>query len=212
MVLGEERLAHLSALRRSRTRQAFLDETLNSFRLTFRELRFELDAKNNAVNAQALVLRAGRIVRLYGGLAFHPKVGEQLLTFVLLHETGHHLSSGCRLPWDQRLACECASDHWAVTEGAGALRSSAGARLVVPSVIHQMDSFSQQHDRRLVLSSTERRGCWAFTLSARKRSIASKRRFRGTFCPLAEMVLASSRNCKRSRLGGNHGSLHRKSE
>jgi hypothetical protein len=122
MVLGEERLAHLSALRRSRTRQAFLDETLNSFRLTFRELRFELDAKNNAVNAQALVLRAGRIVRLYGGLAFHPKVGEQLLTFVLLHETGHHLSSGCRLPWDQRLACECASDHWAVTEGAALVR------------------------------------------------------------------------------------------
>ena len=189
MVLDEARLADMSILRRSKRRQALLDRIMTSFRLTFQELKFELDADNTIINAQALTFHGRRYVRIYGGLAFHPLVGRQLLIFILLHETGHHLAHGNRLPWDPRLACECVSDHWAVTQGAAALRASDGTRLILGSAIRQMDLFFD-HQRHLdILSTIDRRECWAFNWSKRKRSLATKQQVGKPLCPLAKIVL-----------------------
>jgi hypothetical protein len=78
----------------------------------------------NAVNAQASILNDVRSVNLFGGLAYHPKIGRDALVFILLHETGHHLSRGCRSPWMPQLACDCAADSWAVSEGRAELQKS----------------------------------------------------------------------------------------
>lgn len=162
---------------------------MSSFRVTFQELEFELNADNTMVNAQASTLHGRRCVRIYGGLAFHPLVGRQLLIFILLHETGHHLAHGIRLPWDPRLACECVSDHWAVTQGAAALRASSGTRLVLSSAIRQMDLFFE-HQRHLdILAAVDRGECWAFAWSKRKRSLTTKQQVRNPVCPLTKFVL-----------------------
>ena len=69
---------------------------------------------------------AGRHVNIYGGLAFHPKLGLDSLVLATLHEAGHHLSVGSRSPQNVTLACECAADFWSVTEGAFLLRERSG--------------------------------------------------------------------------------------
>jgi hypothetical protein len=189
MILDEARLADLSVLQQSKRRRALLDSIINSFRRTFQELEFELNAENTMVNAQASTLHGRRYVRIYGGLAFHPLVGRQLLIFILLHETGHHLAGGIRLPWDPRLACECVSDHWAVTQGAAALRASSGTRLVLSLAIRQMDLFFK-HQRHLdILAAADRRECWAFAWAKRKRSLATNQQVGNPICPLAKFVL-----------------------
>lgn len=213
MVLDEARLADLPMLRRSKKRQALLDRILASFRVTFRELEFELDAENTTINAHALTFRGSRYVRLYGGLAFHPLVGRQLLIFILLHETGHHLARGCRLPWDPRLACECVSDHWAVTEGAAALRASDGTKLLLRSVVRQMDLLFKRCALHLnIPASFGRQGCWAFDWSSRKPSIAAKRPVHETLCPLSKKVLPNFADNKRDLPeGGENGRIYWKS-
>ena len=67
-----------------------------------------------------------RIVRLYGGLALHPKVNDDALIFALLHETGHLLASGRRFASDPMLACDCEADKWAISEGAEILHRRVG--------------------------------------------------------------------------------------
>lgn len=71
---------------------------LSDFRASFPKIQYEIDAKSHTVNAQAFALGMMRIVRLYGGLALHPKVNDDALIFALLHETGHLLASGEDLP------------------------------------------------------------------------------------------------------------------
>ena len=84
-------------------------------RKTFPDLTFQVLLDSSMINAMALRLHDKRNVTICGGLALHPRLATNSLTFILLHETGHHLAEGCRLPRDPALACECAADHWAAT-------------------------------------------------------------------------------------------------
>src|SRR5579859_3429282 len=88
------------------------------FNTQFPKVLYELVQKPMLVNAQALVVRGQRIVKLFGGLALHPLIERDALMFALLHETGHHLAEGPRLPWNPFLACECQADLWARSEAA----------------------------------------------------------------------------------------------
>src|SRR6476646_5481077 len=106
---------------KSADREMLLDVLLVDFRKAFPDLTFELQSNFLIINAQAHALEAKRIVTIYGGLAFHPKLGAQSLTLIILHEVGHHLASGCRSRRDPSLACECAADNWAATAGADTL-------------------------------------------------------------------------------------------
>src|SRR5258708_37681510 len=88
-------------------------ELLGRFNRQFPQISYELVVSPMLLNAQALVLRGQRIVKLYGGLAFHSLIDTDAFAFALLHETGHHLAGGSRLPWNPFLACECQADLWA---------------------------------------------------------------------------------------------------
>jgi hypothetical protein len=85
-------------------RLALLDMILFDFRTAFPELHFELRLDRRVINAQAILLDGKRCVLIYGGLGLHPKLAENSLTFVFLHETGHHLAAGPRLPFNLSLA------------------------------------------------------------------------------------------------------------
>ncbi len=121
-------------------RRKLLDVIVADFQKTFAELTFELRLDFRVINAQAIRLGERRCVLIYGGLALHPKLGEDALTFAFLHEVGHHLAEGSRSPYYKPLACECASDVWAITQGAALLQQRSGRRL---NVVGAMDQLSQ---------------------------------------------------------------------
>ena len=85
-------------------RLALLDTMLVDFRTAFQDLHFELRLDRKVVNAQAILLYGKRCVLIYGGLALHPRLAENSLTFVFLHEAGHHLARGPRLPFQRRFS------------------------------------------------------------------------------------------------------------
>ena len=186
MVLSENRLPDLSFRRLSKQRQFLILKTLTIFARCFPEIKYEFAEQSDIINAQAVTLLNIRSVYLHGGLAFHPLVDRQLLIFILLHETGHHLSSGCRLPWDHRLACECEADHWAVTEGALALRACDGTNLNLNKLVRQMGLFAKDLDGDTSVSKTKRhRGCWAYLIAQRANSISRKQSVKSSICLLS---------------------------
>ncbi len=181
---------------RSQQRQALLDNLLDRFRLTFRGLDFQLLASSGTINAQAVTLEGRRCVRLYGGLAFHPLAGPDALIFTLLHEAGHHLASGRRLPWDPRLACECAADEWAANAGGAAIRRSLKASYAIETALSQLGSIylesypSRSNGRHQIDGHRSRGGCWASSWPRRCRSILAGPCLRkDATCPLAERML-----------------------
>lgn len=102
---------------RSSGRRSLIANLAQVFRLTFPMLEFRILDKIAAVNAQASVRDGLRSVDIFGGLAFHPAVDRDALVFIYLHEAGHHLGHGCRHPCNTQIACDCAADYWAVSEG-----------------------------------------------------------------------------------------------
>jgi len=66
-------------------RQDLLDILLNDFRKAFPDLEFEPQLDFSIINAQAFTLGDKRIVAIFGGLALHPKLGAEALTFITLH-------------------------------------------------------------------------------------------------------------------------------
>jgi hypothetical protein len=101
---------------RSRDRHDLLSELVSVFARCFPSIRYRVLGSVNVVNAQASVAQDGPLVDLLGGLVFHRAIGREGLLWTLLHETGHHLGKGSRLPWAD-LACECTADRWALTSG-----------------------------------------------------------------------------------------------
>jgi hypothetical protein len=101
---------------RSRDRHALLSELVAVFACCFPCIRYRVLGSINVINAQASATQDGPLVDLLGGLALHRAIGRDGLTWTLLHETGHHLGKGSRLPWAD-LACECTADRWALTNG-----------------------------------------------------------------------------------------------
>ncbi len=120
-------------------RQALLEALFYDFRKAFPDLTFELRLEFPIVNAQAIALADKRIVAIYGGLGLHPKLGSDALTFIILHEAGHHLADGCRSSFNPSLACECTSDHWAVTTGTTTLLRKSGRRLRLRVALGELD-------------------------------------------------------------------------
>src|SRR3979411_2569104 len=110
---------------RSRQRLSCLTRLIAIFEASFSSVHYRILESISAVNAQASFTNGRHLVDIFGGLAFHPVIRHDGLVFTLLHETGHHLSAGCKLPWAP-LACECAADRWAATDGRKVLAANGG--------------------------------------------------------------------------------------
>ena len=142
---------------------------LSDFRGSFPEIQYEIDAKSRTVNAQAFALGMMRIVRLYGGLAFHPKASDDALVFALLHETGHLRASGGRFARDPMLACDCEADEWAISEGAAILHRGCGRELRIERAFDSLKAIVSATTGSLdKLGPTRSTDCWALDWNARK--------------------------------------------
>lgn len=123
---------------RSSGRMELLASLAQVFRLTFPMLGFRIFDKIAAVNAQASVRDGLRSIDVFAGLAFHPAVDRDALVFIYLHEAGHHLSKGCRHPCNPQIACDCAADFWAVTEGKAKLAGN-DCEIALPAALKQLE-------------------------------------------------------------------------
>jgi hypothetical protein len=151
---------------RSAGRRAIVAKIIGIFQENFPTLNFRILDGVTAVNAQASILNDERFVDLFGGFAYHPEVGHDALVFVLLHEAGHHLSRGCRMSWMPKLACDCAADFWAVSEG----RAELHCRFVVESALRQIERAANL-DRPLISTRIRRSGCSFLNWTRRKRRL-----------------------------------------
>jgi hypothetical protein len=173
-MLFSERLSEREMLEaKGANRQTLLDNLLNDFRKAFPDLIFELQLDFSIINAQAFALGDKRVVALYGGLALHPKLAAESLTFIILHEAGHHLAMGCRSKRDPSLACECAADYWAVTAGTDKLLQKSGRRLRLRAALEELGQIMSprqpRKDRYTKMASTC--GCWAKGWSLRNSAL-----------------------------------------
>jgi hypothetical protein len=157
-------------------REGLLEMLLNDFRKAFPDLAFELQLDFTIINAQALNLRDKPVVTIYGGLALHPRLGAESLTFILLHEVGHHLAEGCRSGRDPSLACECASDYWAVTVGTDALLQKSGRHLRIRVALEELNQVMspRQPPKGRYTKRTSTSGCWARGWSVRCRALLQR--------------------------------------
>src|SRR6185437_15503092 len=163
---------------RAANREGTLEMLLGDFRKAFPDLTFELQLDFTIINAQALALEDKRTVTIYGGLALHPRLGPESLTFILLHEVGHHLAEGCRSGRDPSLACECAADHWAVTVGTDKLLQKSGRHLRLPAALEELNKVmsSRQPSKDRYNKSTSKSGCWARGWPSRRRALLAQAR------------------------------------
>jgi hypothetical protein len=163
----------LAARRSVQRRCALLGEILADFRRAFPNLIFEVDDSSSTVNAQAIMRGGTRLVRIYGGLAYHAHIGGDGLVFALLHETGHHLCSGGRLASSSELGCECAADRWALTKGRSRLKQQTGRTFVTERAISSLEMISgltASIASGVPAGNKNRpRICWATEWSRRKR-------------------------------------------
>jgi hypothetical protein len=159
-------------------RENLLEGLLSDFRKAFPDLTFELQLDFPIINAQAFGLKDKRIVTIYGGLALHPKLGAESLTFIILHEAGHHLSQGCRLKRDPSLACECSADHWAATIGTDSFRLRSGRSLQMLVAIEELDQVMnpRQPSKGRYIKEKSTSGCWAGGWPSRKRALLARAR------------------------------------
>jgi hypothetical protein len=171
-MLFSGRLSERKVLK-SADRLILLETLIGDFVKAFPDLKFELQLDFAVINAQAIALGDKRIVAIYGGLALHPKLGAEALTFIILHEAGHHLAKGCRSKRDRSLACECASDHWAVTVGADTLLEKSGRRLRLRAAVAELDQVMspRQPPKDGYTKKASTSGCWAKGWSLRRRAL-----------------------------------------
>jgi hypothetical protein len=157
-------------------RESMLEMLLNDFGKAFPDLTFELQLDFAIINAQAMRLQGKPTVIIYGGLGLHPRLGAQSLTFIILHEVGHHLAEGCRSARDRSLACECASDYWAVTVGTDTLFQKSGRRLRMRAALEELNQVMnpRQPSKRMYTKRTSTAGCWARGWSARRRALLER--------------------------------------
>jgi hypothetical protein len=164
-----------------KSRGRLLKVLVAEFRTAFAGIEYGVDTQTPVVNAQAFGDSRGcRVVRLYGGLAFHPLVSEDALVFALLHETGHHRAPGRRFAGDPMLACDCLADKWAVGAGATALRRSSGRMMNLPNALDSLGAMIASIDvgtghvsAAPTRRSHRRQACWAAAWSMRKLRLTS---------------------------------------
>jgi hypothetical protein len=160
---------------RSPSRRLDIETVLSEARTSFPSIEYELDLASRTANAQAYARLNIRVVRLYGGLAFHPMIGIDGLVFTVLHETGHHFASGRRFANDTMLACDCNADRWALTTGAETLRLVCGRTLDIAKAMDELDAMicSVQDVSNRVVGCAQpafasARSCWASQWPMRK--------------------------------------------
>jgi hypothetical protein len=159
-----------AAPREERIRE--LIDILADFSLSFPELSYRPILDSNLINAQAVTTASGRHISIYGGLVFHPGITANSLVVTLLHETGHHLSQGCRSPLNRTIACECEADYWAITEGSALLARRSGRVFqlhVALKELSMIDSLGQA-ERHLTAPAT----CWSCEWSTRRQALLAK--------------------------------------
>jgi hypothetical protein len=196
MLFEELRPADNSTLSASPERQLLVEALLADFRRAYPVIDFSLVPEFNFLNAQALHFGSRKLVKLYGGLAFNFAIGEDALMFALLHETGHHFATGSRLVLNPRLACECASDLWAINEGAATLLERTGRSVDIAKALNDLNRAIQQQIGSGQIESPASSGhspnCWAMNWEDRKKSILSNRGVDTGACPLAELMFSAS--------------------
>jgi hypothetical protein len=178
-MLFSDRLSDLEVLEAKAASRDNLSEMLvGDFRKAFPELTYELRLDFKTINAQALMLQNERLVTIYGGLALHPGLGTDALTLIILHETGHHLAEGCRLPRDPFLACECAADYWAATEGSDRLRQQSGRSLNMKTALVELGAIMNtgQRPKRRYSKNIPPSACWAKSWTLRSRALRKRTR------------------------------------
>ena len=160
---------------RSAQRLSSLTKLMAIFEASFSCVHYRVLQSINAVNAQASLANGKRLVDVFGGLAFHPLIRRDGLVFTLLHETGHHLSGGCKLspdcklPWAQ-LACECSADRWAITDGGKALRAN-GADFRLEAALQQIEQAVGPKARKLPSGPAAPTSCWSINWQKRKQAL-----------------------------------------
>jgi hypothetical protein len=164
---------------KSRARRALIDRILADCRTALPDILFEFEDRSETVNAQAIARGAERVVKLYGGLAFHPRVGGDAIAFAMLHEAGHLRAAGHRFASDPFLACDCAADIWAIETGAPILRKATGRRLALATALDQLEavllSIAPPTSRRARNVRRRKFACWATSWVQRKTRLGSGR-------------------------------------
>jgi hypothetical protein len=182
----------------SAQRHLLLAELHATFQGSFSDVQYQIFPELNLLNGQALILGTQRIVRLYGGLALHPAMDRDGLAFALLHETGHHLATGARLPWNPLIACECAADFWAFDFGHKML-SLSGCIVNIPKALDQLSALIETEVKDAAISPNlgERHfwACWANRWHDRRASILARTSIPDDHaCPLNREILGLSIN------------------
>jgi hypothetical protein len=196
-VLNAFTLPNDVALSGSPIRARMLDLFASEFQTAFTGIRYEVDTHTRIVNAQAFGLGDKRIVRLYGGLAFHPLVNEDALIFTLLHETGHHRARGRRFAGNPLIACDCLADKWAVSSGANALRRASGRTMNLANALKSLDALiASLNDgtRSHLAAPTTRKSqlCWTGCWRTRKSRLTA-----GDTCAPTGPCYFQFQTCKR---------------
>jgi hypothetical protein len=154
---------------RSAQRLSSLTKLIAIFETSFSSVHYRILESISAVNAQASFANGRHLVDIFGGLAFHPAIRHDGLVFTLLHETGHHLSAGCKLPWAP-LACECAADKWATTEGRKALAANGG-NFRLEAALEQIEQAVGPQAGKKPSKAAARTSCWSMDWPKRKRAL-----------------------------------------
>jgi hypothetical protein len=168
---------------RSCKRLSSLTRLIAIFELSFSSVHYRILESISAVNAQASFSNGKHLVDIFGGLAFHPAIRHDGLVFTLLHETGHHLSTGCKLPW-ARLACECAADEWAIGEGRKALAANGG-RFRLEAALHQIEQAAAPETRKKAAAPTN---CWSMNWRERRQALLGGRAVNLKTCEISSVI------------------------
>jgi hypothetical protein len=174
MLFGKRLLGEVTTRSFRRDRYIFLESMVADFSKAFPCITFKLELEIKLINAQALRTVDRRYVKIYGGLGMHPKLGPDSIIFITLHEVGHHLSNGRCSSYYDILACECASDFWAVNNGADVLRETSGSKLNLLVALDELSNLLNENpppspDGDTNLSPS----CWSRGWAARKSALMS---------------------------------------
>jgi hypothetical protein len=168
---------------RSAQRLSSLTKLIAVFEASFSSVHYRILESISAVNAQASLANGRPLVDIFGGLAFHPAIRHDGLVFTLLHETGHHLSAGCKLPWAP-LACECAADQWAIREGRKALAANGG-QFRLEAALHQIEQAAAPETRRKAAAPTS---CWSMNWRKRRQALLDGRAVNLKTCEISSVI------------------------
>jgi hypothetical protein len=178
-MLNAATMGSQASLCHTQERHDLIKTLLSEIGQIYPQVSYELDLGSPTANAQALARGSVRVVRLYGGLALHPMIGQDTLIFVLLHETGHHFAAGPRFALDPMLACDCAADDWALTTGASSWLGHFKRSFDVRKVVEGMEAVilstcGEFRSRNKHFTRDARTQCWTASWQARKSILCPK--------------------------------------